>query len=559
MICGLHIENIAVVKELDLEFGGGFNVLTGETGAGKSIIIDSLNLLSGGRADRELIRRGENTAFVSAVFTDIDDNTGALISEMGFNCDNGELMLSRSITSDGRSSAKLDGRSVTLSVLRDVSAILFNIHGQNDNQSLLRQSNHINILDRFALGDNELCEYSRLYKEILHLRTEIDSLNKDTMEKNRLREMLAFQIADIDCAKLKVGEEEALEDELKKLENLERVNKSISLVRRAVSGSDKGAGAIYLCDRASAALSQISDCFPEAKELSERLSNIRYELEDIAESAERINDIDEADPTARLDAIGARLEIILRLKRKYGPTVSDILEFREDAAKRLDELENSELISKDLQEKLGGLEEKAREMAQALHEKRVRAASVLRDRVSKSLEFLDMPKVRFDVSITQDGELHAFGIDRVEFLISTNIGEPLMPMAKIASGGELARIMLSLRSVINDCDGTSTMIFDEIDTGISGKTSRKVGIKLCQIAKGAQVICVTHSAQIASLGDSHFLISKSENEGRMQTSISYLEGEDRVCEIARILGGIDITDLQREAAREMIDERINLI
>ncbi len=554
MICGLHIENIAVVKSLDIDLACGFNVLTGETGAGKSIIIDSLSLLLGARADKELIRRGETTATVCATFSDIGDGAQALLGEMGFSVEEGMLMLSRTIAVDGKSTARLDGRVITLSMLREISAALFNIHGQNDNQTLLRASSHIGILDRFASCDRLLSEYSSLYREVLHLRTELDSLNRDSMEKERLREMLSYQVEDIDAANLKTGEEEKLVDEARRLEGLERVNKCTSLVHRAILGSDKGAGASYLCDRAATALAQISDSFPEAKELSERLVSVKYELEDIAESAERLAEIDEADPTARLDKIGARLEVITKLKRKYGATVEDVLSFRDDAAAKLEALDNSEARAEELALALAVAEKKAKSVADKLYEMRRDAAKELQAKVTESLEFLDMPKVRFEVGIDHGDTLGANGTDKVEFLIATNAGEPLMPMIKIASGGELARIMLSLRSVLNACDGTGTVIFDEIDTGISGKTSRKVGIKLAGIGKDTQVICVTHSAQIASLADSHFFISKAEVDGRVETSLRLLSREERVDEIARILGGINITDIQREAAREMIEE-----
>ena len=554
MIRGLHIENIAVVKNLDIDLDSGFCVLTGETGAGKSIIIDSLNLLLGCRADRELIRTGESTALVSALFCELDDDVCALARDIGFELEDREISLSRSITLDGKSVARINGRSVTLSVLREISSALFNIHGQNDNGQLLNAQNHIRILDRFASNGELLGEYSALYREILHLRIQIETISSDTMEKNRMREMLAFQIDDIDSAKLRAGEEELLLEEEKKLLSFERINKCISLVRRAISGSQNGAGASYMCDKASSALSSISDAFPEAEELATRLEGVKYELDDILESAVALSDIGSEDPTARLDKIGARLEVISRLKRKYGQSVGEILEFRENAAKRLDEIENADVIAEELSLELAKKEAAARAVAEKISEHRRSYAKELTEKVTDGLEFLDMPKVRFEVAVTGESEFNAYGTDKVEFLIATNAGEPLMPMIKIASGGELARIMLSLRSVLNDCDGMQTVIFDEIDTGISGKTSRKVGLKLHSIARSAQVICVTHSAQIASLADTHYFISKSETDGRVQTSLKVLGFEERVDEIARILGGINITEAQRTAAREMIEE-----
>ncbi len=555
MICGLHIENIAVVKKLDVEFENGFCVLTGETGAGKSIIIDSLNLLLGARADKELIRRGESMATVSALFCDVRDEVCSLLGELGFESEEKEVSLTRSITAEGRSTARINGRVVTLSALREVAALLFNIHGQNDNQQILHAQNHIEILDKFAHDSTLVEEYFAIYKEILAIRTQIDSLQQDSMEKNRLGEMLKFQIADIDAAKLKAGEEDALLEEEKRLLGLEQINKCTSVVKRAISGGDNGVGASYLCDRASAALSKLADDFTEAADLAERLENIKYELDDIAESAAALADIGDGDPSVRLDKIGSRLDVITRLKRKYGSTVDEILAFRENAEKRLDEIENSDALIEDLRFELGEKESAVYKIARELNSIRKKAAKELTKLVGDSLEFLEMPKVRFEVAVNCEKELNPKGCDKVEFLIATNAGEPLMPMIKIASGGELARIMLSLKSALNDCDGMQTVIFDEIDTGISGKTSRKVGIKLSSIARSTQVICVTHSAQIASLADTHFYISKSEVDGRVQTSLKVLDGEARTEEIARILGGINITDAQRAAAREMIDNR----
>lgn len=554
MISSLHIENIAVVKRLDIELGSAFNVLTGETGAGKSIIIDSLNLLLGARADKELIRTGESSAEVSAVFTDISDEAETLLCELGFRPEDRTVMLSRMISADGKGVARVDGRIVTLSVLREISAQLVNIHGQNDNQTLLRESSHIHLLDKYAKNAELLEKYSELYRECLHLKTEIDSIKRDSMEAARLCEMLRYQIDDIDSAKLRSGEDEALVAEEKRLLGLEHVKKNTDLVRRAILGSDKGAGASYLCDRASAALAQIADAFPEAQELSERIMSVRYELDDIAESATALCDIGDINPTERLDKIGERLQTIARLQRKYGATVDDVLAFRDDAVERLSQMENADVLCEELEQKLGERERQARIIAGELHVRREKSAKALEAAVCESLSFLDMPKVRFEVAITQ-AELGAFGVDSVSFLISTNVGEPLMPMVKIASGGELSRIMLSLRSALNDLDGVQTAIFDEIDTGISGKTSRKVGMKLQEISAGTQVICVTHSAQIASLASTHFYISKSEEDGRAQTSIRVLDDDARVDEIARILGGIEISEIQRSAAREMIKNK----
>lgn len=553
MIESLHIENIAVVKSLDVEFGGGMTVLSGETGAGKSIIIDSLGLLLGAKADKELIRNGEDSANVSAVFTEIGDSVRALLLEIGFESEDGTVMLSRTL-SRSSSSARINGRPVTAAMLREVGSALFNIHGQNDNQQLLDPKNHVRLLDSFADNVKILEEYGGKYRAVLEKRCELDSFRKDIMEQNRLSEMLRFHVKDIDAAKLKRGEEEELVELVKKLQSIEKISKSLSLVSRAIKGGEKNMGAAYLCERAAGALESISDVVPEAESLAARLNEVRFELEDIAECAAELGDVGDGDPTARLDKVEARLDLISKLKRKYGSTVDQILEYRNDCAARLDNIENADERAEDLENELRVLESEARAIADKLSARRKSSAKQLSESVLETLAFLDMPRVKFEVSVKRTDDLCAFGTDKVEFLISTNPGEPLYSLEKIASGGELARIMLSLKNVLNRCDGVKTVIFDEIDTGISGKTSRKVGIKLKEIARDTQVFCVTHSAQIASLAHDHLLIYKSEDGGRVSTSLKLLSGEERCEEISRILGGIEITDAVRRAACEMLAE-----
>ncbi len=554
MILSLHIENIAVVKSLDIDMRSGFTVLSGETGAGKSIIVDSLGLLAGARADKEIVRTGERSGEVSAVFGNIGDTARAVISELGFSSEDGTLMLSRTINTDSASQARVNGRAVSLTVLREISAALFNIHGQNDNQKLLDRRNHLAVLDKFAGNESVLGEYSELYAEITDIRGQIESFGKNEMENNRMREMLEYQISDIDSVRLKEGEEEALTAESVRLQSAEKIKKHVSLVERALNGSEKGVGAAYLIERAASALTQLSEAVPEAETLAERLNDIRYEIDDIAATAATLGDISDENPTARIDRIEGRLEIISRLKRKYGATVREILDFRADAQRKLDMIENSDEELARLEKRLAEVSEAACAKAKALRRERRAAAKVLTERVTEALEFLDMPKVAFKVSLEEESDFTPRGLDICEFLISANAGEPLMSMIKIASGGELARIMLSLKSVLNECDGIDTAVFDEIDTGISGKTSRKVGIKLREISRDSQVLCVTHSAQIASLANNHLFISKNETDGRVATSVRELDDNGRVEEIARILGGIEISEIQRSAAREMIED-----
>lgn len=553
MIQSLHIENIAVVKSLNIDFQSGLTVLSGETGAGKSMIIDGLNLLLGTRADRDLIRTGERRAEVSAVFNRLPVGACRALTELGFDSSDGEVMLSRIVTASG-SSARLNGKPVSLAVLREVAGTLFHIHGQHDNQQLLDSRRHLALLDAYADCEKEKEAYQSVYRNMIRLRSQLDSLHRDAKEQARIAEMLRYQIADIDAVKPKQGEEEVLTEQAKRLRNTEQIIKCCALTEKALHGGEKGKGAIYLVDRAAAAMDAMADSLPASESLARRLRDILYELEDIAESAAELNHMEAEDALTQLDQVEARLDALAKLQRKYGSNAEEILAFRADAVKRLEWLENAEDHILDLTEEWKREKEQAEKLAAALTERRIRAAKGLTDGVTETLKFLDMPKVRFDVGITPSKELGADGRDDVEFLIATNPGEPLLPLSKIASGGELARIMLSLKDVLNRCDGVDTVIFDEIDTGISGKTSRKVGLKLKEIGRDSQVLCVTHSAQIASLANHHLYISKKEIDGRAETDLTELTADGRVEEIARILGGIEITEAQRSAAREMIAE-----
>ena len=545
----LHIENIAVVRKIDIELSAGMTVLTGETGAGKSIIVDSLNLISGARADKELIRSGESRAEVSAIFSGLSEDTAEKIRELGFECEDGSVLISRAFSATS-STARVNGAPITLSMLKRLSALLFGIHGQNDNALLSEPKNHLNILDTYA-GNKSLRDcYTEKYQRVAELRKKLQTLSDDLREQTRLQEVLRFQISDIDSVKLKEGEEDELQALVLRLRGLDKINKSCSLVTRALEGG-KGMGAIYLVDRASAALASISESLPDADALAVRLNEVKYELEDVAASISGLCELD-GDPSVMLDRAEARLDAILKLKRKYGSTVEEIIAFRDDARSKLEFIENADDIRVDIENELKEAESEARRAAISLTESRRRAAHALTKKVCESLAFLDMPKVRFEASLAPLDDFSRTGCDNVEFLISANPGEPLLPLAKIASGGELARIMLSLKNEINICDGIDTVVFDEIDTGISGKTSRKVGMKLKEIGRSAQVICVTHSAQIASLAHNHLFVSKTENNGRTESAVRALDSGERVGEIARILGGIEITKVQREAAEELL-------
>ena len=552
MLRSLHIENIAVVKRADLDFDKGFSVLTGETGAGKSLIIDSINLLLGNRAQRELIRTGEDYALISAVFEELTPSVCESLSELGFPIEDGTLMLQRRLQADGKSQSRLNGQVITQGMQREITRLLISIHGQNDSQRLLQQSAHLTLVDAYAGASALLDEYQTAYRAWRSVKKQIEALTQDEAELLRRAEMLRFQLSDIDAMKLKAGEEEVLIAQRDRLLHSEHINKQIALVLRALRGGERH-GAMDLLSRAEGALRSLDGIVEESGELSERLAAVISEIEDVAAVAEGYAEELPSDPTAQIDRIEGRLEGISRLKRKYGGSIEQILAFREAASEELASLESSDEIREKLEKEEKMLRKNAMAFAQTLGQARRDAAAQITRLVTEALGFLDMPKVRFEIRLTPT-DLTERGMEDAEFLIATNAGEPLLPMLRIASGGELSRIMLALRSVLNDKASAHTVIFDEIDTGISGKTARKVGIKLWESAKEAQVICVTHSAQIASLADAHYRISKEERNDRAEASVALLDGEGRIEEIARILGGIEITDAQRLAARQMLEE-----
>ena len=550
MLRRLHIENIAVIRQADLSFGEGFSVLTGETGAGKSIIIDSINLLAGNRASRDLVRSGEKSATVCAMFDSLSQKTVQALSEIGITCDDGCVLLEKNLHADGKSSARINGRPVTQGMLRQAGKLLINIHGQNDSQALLDADSHIRYLDAYIGAEELLHDYGTVYRDLREAESALAALQQNEAEKLRLREMLLYQIRDMDAVKPKEGEEEKLENECSRLQNLEKIQKQVSFCERVLDSGEKGS-ATMLVARAAGAMEQLSAMIPTSAPLAERLRNCEYELRDIAEILSTLSEQPDEDPTVLLDRMQSRLDALAKLKRKYGASVCEVLAFRANAAKRLEELDTSGERCEELSHRISELREKAENVAAALHRKRAEAAKEVERKIAEILTYLDMPRVRFLVAVSHCA-LNATGCDKVEFLIATNPGEPLAPMQKIASGGELSRIMLAIRCVLNDRDGVGCIIYDEVDTGISGSTSRKVGLKLRRISKETQVICVTHSAQIASLADTHFFVSKSEAGGRVQTDVRILTPEEEQDAIARILGGLSVTDAQRQAAADML-------
>ncbi len=558
MLRAITIENIAVAKCLNIELADGFTVMTGKTGAGKSVIMDSLSFLLGGKGQRELIRSGETSASVSAVF----QPSAALVAsleELGVKADEyGELSIVRTLNADGRSGAKINGKSVPVSLVREVGSKLVSMHGQNETVTLYDKNEYIRILDDYARNYDLLSEYEVVYKKLTSKSKELKSFKESLGEKSVLTDILKFQVSEIDKAKLNdFEEEEKLERLRARLKGAEHIIKSASLVSKALAPSEKGVGAAYLLERASAALMNLKDALDGAEDMAARLDEYRCDLIDIAERAREVAFADSDDePEKQLDKIEARLSQISKLKRKYGATIEDIINFRNDAKNKLRDLDEGEAKIADLEREIKILLTSATKVADELSAKRRDAAVNMTLEISDILKYLDMPKVRFSVEIKKvtDGEfkLNKRGSDDVDFTVATNPGEPSQSLAKIASGGELSRIMLALKSVQARKAGAGTVVFDEIDTGVSGGTAERIGIKLKELAEAAQVICVTHSPQVSAHADCHCLIEKSEVNGRAESSVRELGYEDRVNELARMIGGIEITDKQLSAAREML-------
>lgn len=559
MLRSLYIENIAVARQLNVDLSPGFTVITGETGAGKSVMIDCLALITGGKSQREMIRTGAERAVVSAVFSDVvlPDS----LRDAGMETDeNGELEICRTLTPDGRSTVKINRRSVPLSVLKELGTSLVSIQSQSETRNLLDKSFHLDMLDEYAGTENLLREYAVPYGEWQELTASAQALRESLQQKNMLTDILKYQIKEIDAARLSApDEDEKLTAMRAKIKNIERIAKYSTFVYRALTQSEKGATASVLLQKSSAALRQLADVMPEAEELAARLDNYRYEIEDIGESARALlDDGDVRDPEKQLNQIEARLSLIERLKRKYGNTISDILAFRRDAAEKLADLESGDEKLSEIEDRIRDVRVRLSRKAAEITQARRTAAEVISRSVCDTLSYLDMPKVRFLVDIQKvyaggEEQFGPRGSDDVTFMIATNPGEPAMPLAKIASGGEMSRVMLALRSVMNTKSGANTVVFDEIDAGVSGGTSEKIGIKLKEMAGGTQTLCITHSPQIAALADTHLRIRKKVVDGRAESEIEELDENGRVSEIARIIGGVSVTDTQRDAAREMIE------
>lgn len=558
MLRALTIENIAVAKCLNIEFGDNFTVMTGQTGAGKSVIMDSLSYLLGGKGQRELIRNGENLATVSALFAP-NGKTSSSLQELGVAADEfGELSIVRTLSIDGKSSAKINGKSVSVSLLRQVGSMLVSMHGQNETVTLFDKNEYIRVLDDYARNAELLAEYEAVYKKLKAKAKELKDFKESLGERSVLTDILKFQVNEIDKAKLNdFDEENKLERARARLKNAEHTIKSALLVSKALAPNEKGVGAAYLLERASAALLNLKDVLEGAEDMSARLDEYRCDLIDIAERAKDVAAVDsDEEPDKQLDRIEKRLAQITKLKRKYGSSIEEIITFRDDAKNKLKDLDEGEAKIIELEHNIKLLRSSADNIAHDLSKNRREAAVDMILEITDILKYLDMPKVRFSIEIKKlidsDFNLNRKGCDDVDFVVATNPGEPAQSLAKIASGGELSRIMLALKSVQARRAGAGTVVFDEIDTGVSGGTAERIGIKLKELASASQVICVTHSPQVSSHADCHCLIEKKEINGRAESFVRELDYEDRVGELARMIGGIEITEKQISAAREML-------
>jgi len=543
----LHIENIAVIECADISFDAGFNVLTGETGAGKSIVIDAISAILGERAYRDMIRTGTNKASVRAVFTDVP--------RLQWFADNGvdydsELVIHREIYLDGKNICRVNGALVTVSILRQLGLQLINIHGQHDSASLFNEENHLVFLDAFGENEALRSSYTGHFESVSKLRREIQRMTMDEGEKLRRMETLRYQIEEISKANLQPGEDEQLEERRKILQNAEKLSDGMNTAVNCLYGGDDTDGAASLlaeAERELARLSRYTDAFVS---LHERVADLMYQVQDAAEEVRDARD-DLSYSADELEQIESRLDVIHKLRRKYGSSCQEILDYLQQAKTELDEIAFADDTVDRLKKKLSKAEKEAMDSALLLRENRQAAAERMSQRILSELAQLDMPKVQF-VCHFEETELTVNGIDSVAFYMSANAGEALKPMSKVASGGELARIMLALKNVLAEKDQIATLIFDEVDTGVSGRAAQKVAEKLRSVAKNKQVLCVTHLPQIAALANTHLLISKQEHGGRTYTSVSPLDIEGRKHELARIIGGANITETTLKSAEEML-------
>lgn len=550
MLKYLHIENIAVIERSDIEFKEGFNVLSGETGAGKSIVIDSINAVLGERTSKDLIRTGCDKAEVSALFGEISKDNLEKISAFDIYPDeDGNILISRTLSLNGKGIIKINGKPFTASTLREIAEFLIDIHGQHDNQALLNPDKHCSFLDSVADNSKEIADYYAEFKSLNSIRRELQSLEMDEDEKKRKNELLTYQIKELEEADIKVGEIEVLKQKLKIAENFEQIQKSLTVTDAIFKGDDETDGVILLLKNAAKQIGAVNE--ESFSQLFEKLQNVISAVEDISDTVTS-KLYNENDAELNTDSINQRLDLLYRLMLKYGNSEEKMLEFLESAKKELENITFSDKRSLELENELENAKERLIERGDALSLTRAKAAEKFQFDVLSVLKYLNMPDVQFFAEITK-GRYTKNGCDTVEFMISANSGETAKPLHKIASGGELSRIMLSIKSALADSFGVDTMIFDEIDTGISGYAADKVGTQLKKVSRGRQVICVTHLAQIAAMADNHLLIEKSSKGDRTFTEVTPLSYEERIKEIARIMSGSEITENLYNSAKELLD------
>ena len=551
MLSSLQIENVAVIQKANVHFEKGLNVLTGETGAGKSILIDSINAILGNRTSKDLVRTGAAKAVIRAAFEQVPPAVLDKLEQSGYERSEA-LLLSREITAEGKSSCRINGMPATAAVLRELCGGLININGQHDSVGLLNPAHHLGILDDYAQNRTVFQEYYTLYRELVRVKRELDALITDEAEKQRKIDLLQYQVQEIEDAELTAGEEQTLENRRKVLSNASAIRDRLAQSYALLSGSDDAAGAVDLLGEASNAVDAAAQLDPALTAAAGQLLDLYYNAKDVA--ADLIGRLDAYDTNdAELDEVEQRLDLLYRLKRKYGSTVEDVIAFGQKAREELDNIQHSQQRYDALQAEKLRLYAKAREKAEVLTQTRLKAFEELNTRISGTLDFLNMPGVRMTLRHTR-GPLASHGQDSVEFYISTNPGEAPKPLAKIASGGELSRITLAIKNAMADKDAVPTVIYDEIDSGVSGKAAGRIGEVLRQSAQGHQILCITHTAQIAALADCHLLIQKNVSNERTYTEIHPLDENGRVEALARLISGDHVTELSRANAREMLQE-----
>ncbi|MBO5334186.1 MAG: DNA repair protein RecN [Clostridia bacterium] len=551
MLSNLKISNIAIIKEAVVDFDNGLNVLTGETGAGKSIIIDAINAILGERTSRELIRTGCDSAEVSAFFDDLNDSVKLILNELGIDCEDESLAISRKIAIDGKNICKVNGVSVTVSMLKKIGQSLINVHGQLDNHNLLNEELHYTYIDSFAENNDILEEYFNAYNDYCTCKKRFDNLIVNENEKARKIDLLSYQIKEIEDACVKIGEWEELEKRKKVLQNAEQLLNLVNNAVEIINGNDNFSGVADMLNTVSNSLIKASAYDETLNNVSNTISEMSYSIADCARELNSFLYSLDVDPN-ELDIIEERLDVLFRLSKKYGPNETEILEFLEKAQKELEEITFSDKLKDQLEIELNQKYEVLDRINRKLSANRQKYGKIFIDKVKNELTFLDMASISFKI-VQNRKSFDETGADEIYFLISANVGEEPKPLSKIASGGELSRIMLAIKNVLASKDNIQTLIFDEVDTGVSGRAAQKIGIKLKEVSKNRQVLCVTHLAQIACFADNHFLISKSESENKTYTKVENLDKEGKIRELARIIGGIEATQLSLDTAAEMIE------